>query len=94
MQRTLRIGVIGDFKPGNATHRATNLSLEHAAEMVSRPVESCWLPTQALEGEDRTKVLDSFDGFWVAPGSPYASMAGALQAIRWIREHDLPCLGT
>ena len=94
MQMILRIAVIGDFKPENASHLATNQSLVHAAQAISRPVESVWLPTRLLDGADMAKVLYGFDGFWIAPGSPYDSMAGALQAIRWIREHDCPCIGT
>jgi CTP synthase (UTP-ammonia lyase) len=38
--------------------------------------------------------LGQFDGLWCSPGSPYNSMAGALEAIRFAREHDVPFVGT
>jgi len=38
--------------------------------------------------------LESFAGFFVAPGSPYRSIDGALHAIRHAREHARPLLGT
>jgi CTP synthase (UTP-ammonia lyase) len=37
---------------------------------------------------------EGFDGLWCVPGSPYASMEGALNAIRQARESGLPFLGT
>ncbi len=33
-------------------------------------------------------------GLWIAPASPYRSMEGALEAIRWARERQIPLLGT
>lgn len=34
------------------------------------------------------------DGLWMAPGSPYRSVAGALTAIRFAREGTIPLLAT
>jgi CTP synthase (UTP-ammonia lyase) len=42
----------------------------------------------------RGKRLAQFAGFWIGPGSPYASMDGALSAIRLARERRIPLLGT
>lgn len=38
--------------------------------------------------------LAVFDGVWIAPGSPYRSMEGALGAIRYARERGVPLVGT
>jgi CTP synthase (UTP-ammonia lyase) len=38
--------------------------------------------------------LTEFSGFWIAAGSPYKSMVGALSAIRMAREQRIPLLGT
>jgi CTP synthase (UTP-ammonia lyase) len=38
--------------------------------------------------------LKGFGAFWIAPGSPYKSLIGALNAVRYARERDLPLLGT
>jgi CTP synthase (UTP-ammonia lyase) len=38
--------------------------------------------------------LKGFDALWIAPGSPYKSLIGALNAIRYAREHDVPLLAT
>jgi CTP synthase (UTP-ammonia lyase) len=50
------------------------------------------LSTKALE--KGRAILAQFDALWCSSGSPYQSMAGALQAIRFARELDFPFLGT
>ena len=93
MGRRLRIGVIGDFQPGNSSQAATNLALDQAAVDLSVEVSYSWLSTRALEREVEA-ILPEYAGFWCAPGSPYQSLRGALRAIQWVREHDRPFLGT
>jgi hypothetical protein len=63
-----RIAVIGDYSYRNETHRATN------AELSAVGVSFEWVPTPAIRRADET--LRGFDGVWVSPGSPYASMDG------------------
>ena len=92
MVRPVRIGVIGDFNPGYPSHIATDEALGHAAAALSIPLELTWLPTPQLEGD--VSLLEPCDGLWCSPGSPYQSMEGALQAIRFAREHDRPFVGT
>ena len=94
MNRTLRVGIIGDFDPNYPSHIATHKALSHAARAVSLSVNSSWLPTQSLDDEGSGTVLEQFDALWCAPGSPYKSMNGALRAIRFAREHDWPFVGT
>jgi CTP synthase (UTP-ammonia lyase) len=91
---TARIGIIGDYNASFEPHRATNAALAHAASALSLDIEAVWLPTVSLEAPDTLQSLASFGGLWVAPGSPYQSMSGALRAIRFARESDLPLLGT
>ncbi len=82
-----QIGVVGDFSPNNPTHRFTNAALAHAS------VDSTWVATESI-GSDAAAQLSRFDGLWIAPGSPYRSMDGALRAIRHARERGVPLVGT
>jgi len=43
---------------------------------------------------DAVESLCDFDGLWCVPGSPYRSMNGALNAIRFARENNIPFIGT
>jgi len=93
MPGELFVGIIGDFNPNSETHAATDLAFHHAATRIGVPVDIEWVSTLALE-EREGERLDKFDAFLYAPGSPYRSMEGALNGIRFAREGDRPLLGT
>jgi CTP synthase (UTP-ammonia lyase) len=90
----VRIGILGDFNPKFPSHKATNDSIQHAAHKLNIEVESTWLPTPSLLEPGAQAVLDSYDGLWASPGSPYKSFDGMLKGIEFARVHDRPFLGT
>ncbi len=94
MSESLSVGIIGDYEPASRFHAATNVALQHAAGALSLDLNIVWLPTPSLEEERRESILRKFDALWCAPGSPYRSMEGALQAIRFAREQGRPFVGT
>jgi CTP synthase (UTP-ammonia lyase) len=89
----MRIAIVGDFDAGSATHAATENALLHAADSLGLRIEREWLPTGELV-DAPPRVLGSFAGWFVAPGSPYRSLDGALRAIQLAREARKPLLGT
>ncbi len=93
MKQTWKIGVIGDFNPKNRSHVATNEALIHAADREGMVIEVQWIPTPSLETAV-AETLRPYDALWCSPGSPYQSMVGALNAIRFARERNVPFLGT
>jgi len=52
-----------------------------------------WVPTDEIAARGPAAV-EGFDGLWIAPGSPYRSLDGALEAIGVARRNDIPLLGT
>ena len=94
MTRPLKIGIVGDFDPGNVSHTATVDALGQAANFLAIDLKTEWLPTDALENNAIEFSIKRFDGFWGAPGSPYKSENGALRAIQHCRENGWPFLGT
>ncbi len=94
MTETIRIGILGDFNPDFRSHYATNDSLQHAARKLGYPVESVWVPTPSLLEADGKVRLESFDGLWASPGSPYKSFEGMLKGIEFARVHDWPFVAT
>jgi CTP synthase (UTP-ammonia lyase) len=88
MTERIRIGVIGDFNAANPTHVATNRGIEDAAEALGTGIETTWLPT------DQEHDYGAFQGLFCSPGSPYRSLEGALEGIRYARENGVPFLGT
>lgn len=91
MQQDITIGLIGDYNDSVPAHRAIPLALRHAAAGLGIAVGFEWIPTEQIVSDSR---VSKFHGLWCVPASPYRSMDGALTAIRWAREHDLPFLGT
>jgi CTP synthase (UTP-ammonia lyase) len=89
----IRIGVVGDYQDGNETHLAIGAAVDHAAERPGLRAETTWIATPELEGAAE-RVFGDFDGLWIAPGSPYRSMRGALEAIAHARTSGMPLLGT
>ena len=94
MNQQVKVGVIGDYDPNMPNHIATDKALGHAANALSVSLTSSWIPTQSLAGGAVGTVLKPFQALWCAPGSPYKSMDGALQAIQFAREEGWPFLGT
>ena len=89
----LRVALIGDYSPSVTAHQAIPPALELASARHRVPVRGEWLPTASLE-EHASAALKQFHAVWCVPGSPYQSELGALRAIEFAREQDLPFLGT
>jgi CTP synthase (UTP-ammonia lyase) len=95
MKQQLKVGIIGDYDPKKfLSHIPTNEALSHAANALSVAVDSTWLPTLSLAGPSVGTILNQFDALWGGSGSPYESMEGALQAIRFARERKRPFIAT
>lgn len=94
MDRTVNIGIIGDYNENSPSHKATNRALHHAASQLSIQANITWLPTPSFLTSAGEQRIEQFDGIWASPGSPYHSMAGAIKGIRTAREMELPFIGT
>ncbi len=94
MNRTVNIGIIGDYDPNKSSHTATNAAIEHAARYLSVKASVTWLPTPSFLTQEGRKKLEHFDAKWASSGSPYQSMEGAINAIKLAREMNRPFVGT
>lgn len=93
MKERIRIGIVGDYNQASPTHKATNEAIGHASAWLKLPAEVEWISTPVLESQVEY-TLQPFDALWCAPGSPYQSMKGALNGIRYARSQNRPFLGT
>jgi CTP synthase (UTP-ammonia lyase) len=81
------IAIVGDFDPTNETHVGTNEAFDHAGARFE------WVPTEECADGAEQRV-GAYGGILIAPASPYRSMEGALEAIRFARERGVPLVGT
>ena len=93
MNAIVKIGLVGDRSDKVRAHGAIPRALESASRLAGLDVTHAWLPTAGLAG-GAGGAFDDFHGIWCVPGSPYASMQGALAAIRCARERSIPFVGT
>ncbi|MDR3714703.1 MAG: hypothetical protein P4L51_17955 [Puia sp.] len=89
----MKLAIIGDFREHNPTHIATDDAIRRSLGKLGTSMEVDWVDTATLP--DRLKdVTGGYQGFLIAPGSPYASMEGVLSVIRYARVNGVPALGT
>jgi len=86
----MRIAIIGEYTANFPPHAATIAAIAHSATLLKVHVEPRWLSTADID----ERVVNSFDGIWLAPGSPYKDMAKMLWLIQQARESMMPCFGT
>src|SRR5262245_56644852 len=84
----MHIGLVGDRRDEVRAHTAIPRALALAAGASGVEATFTWVPS------DAAMQLDCFDAVWLVPGSPYASMEGALAAAHHARSRDVPFLGT
>ncbi|MGB3672774.1 MAG: hypothetical protein WA984_21860 [Phormidesmis sp.] len=85
-----RIAILGEYLPTFKPHVSTDAAIAHTCSQLSLSIDSAWVSTEDID----ISLLKNLSGIWVAPGSPYKSMDKTLEAIRYARENQVPCLGT
>jgi CTP synthase (UTP-ammonia lyase) len=85
-----RVALVGDRSANVRAHVCIPQLFEALREREGIALDAYWIPTPEAAARD----LSGFDAIWVVPGSPYASEAGAVAAVRAAREGGIPFLGT
>jgi CTP synthase (UTP-ammonia lyase) len=93
MVQAISVGLVGEFTPSFPPHAKTDQAIDQMQSLLGLRISAEWISTSALE-TPTGPYLKGFDALWIAPGSPYKSLIGALNAISYAREHDVPLLAT
>jgi CTP synthase (UTP-ammonia lyase) len=89
----MKLAIIGDYNDNFRPHQATNEAIKHSIEKYKIKLDFEWLSTDTIESNFE-HIISAYNGFWIAPGSPYKSMTGALKIIQYTRENNIPTIGT
>lgn len=89
----MKLAIIGDYNDNFRPHKATNEAIVHSSDKFGLDISYDWVATDRIEKEFDT-IISTYKGFWIAPGSPYKSMTGALEIIKFARQNNVPTLGT
>ncbi len=84
------VALLGEYLPTYPPHASTEAAIEHSRQFLQADISADWISTAAVA----PNLFEQYAGLWVAPGSPYKSMENTLWAIRYAREHNIPCFGT
>lgn len=83
---------IGDYEFQDS-YISVNQSLEHAGALSDTKVEIDWIDTNRLERHDADDVLDGYHGIIVPGAFGEGGAEGAINAVRYARENQVPYLG-
>jgi CTP synthase len=89
------IGVVGKYTQNGDAYISIAEALKHGGIACDARVHIDWLESDQLEepGLDVAARLAQVDGLVVAPGFGERGVEGKIQAIRYVRENNLPFLG-
>ena len=93
MENLVKIALVGDYSEDVIAHQAIPKAVQIAADKGSYQVSCEWVDTTSLD-YNVEETLAPYKGVWCVPASPYKSMSGAIAAIRYVRENNIPFLGT
>jgi CTP synthase (UTP-ammonia lyase) len=89
----IKVALAGDYNPEVPAHQGIEQSFALAQKSGFFDVIATWVSTNAIVPGD-VGVFAEFSGIWCVPASPYRNMEGAIWAIKYARELQLPFLGT
>jgi len=87
------IAIIGEFHENSIPQLTLMDSINHVKKKFNLDIDFEWVDTVRAEKEGDS-LFSKYSGFWSAPSSPFKSLTGVLDAIKFARVHDVPHIGT
>lgn len=92
MRLQYSVALVGDYNSSVPAHQAIPIALSLAADHHGVKIDANWVRTAQIQHAE--VELGPYEGIWCVPASPYENAQGALDAIRFARERQIPFLGT
>lgn len=91
----VRIGLVGKYNELQDAYKSIHESFVHAGAVNECKVEVIPIHSEELEGSYSkvSEALQGLQGVLVAPGFGERGIEGKIQAIRYVREHQIPFFG-
>ncbi len=87
------IGLVGKYVQLQDAYLSITESLTHAGAYNNRKVKIMKVLSDNITNENVEKKLQKMDGIVIAPGFGSRGIEGKLIALKYAREHDIPCFG-
>lgn len=92
-KQKVRIGLVGKYVELPDAYKSITESLLHASAYNDRKLDLKMIHSEKLDGENLLEELGNLDGIVIAPGFGNRGIEGKIEAIRYARENNVPCLG-
>ncbi|MCK8493697.1 CTP synthase [Spirosoma sp. RP8] len=91
---TLKIGLVGKYVELHDAYKSIAEAFIHAGAANECKVQLEWIQSETLVDEHHcAEVLRDLDGVLVAPGFGERGIDGKINAVRFVRENNIPFLG-
>jgi CTP synthase len=90
---TVTIGLVGKYVELQDAYKSILESFIHAGAMNEVKVEVVNIHSEFLTEHDAAEKLQGLDGVLVAPGFGSRGIEGKIEAIKYVREHQIPFFG-
>ncbi len=91
--REINIGLVGKYNELQDAYKSIYEAFIHAGAVNECKVRVIPIHSERLESGDVVAKLKEMDGILVAPGFGERGIAGKLEAIRYVRENNIPFFG-
>ncbi len=92
-EHQIKIGLIGKYVELKDAYKSIIESFIHAGAENKCKVEIDWIHSESLTKENVKERLESLHGVLVAPGFGERGIEGKIDAVRFVRENDIPFFG-
>ena len=86
----MNVLLLGDYDQAVVAHQVIPRAIDLAAQTLATEVEQIWVGTAELNPQS----IPEFDALWCIPFSPYEKPEVVIAAIKFVRENNIPFLGT
>ncbi len=92
-EHTVKIGLIGKYVELKDAYKSIIESFIHAGAENKCKVEIDWIHSESLTKDNVKERLENLHGVLVAPGFGERGIEGKIDAVRYVRENDIPFFG-
>jgi CTP synthase len=89
----INIALVGKYVELPDAYKSINEAFIHAGASNECKVKVTYVNSELLTLENASKKLTGYDGVLVAPGFGHRGIEGKLEAIRYVRENNIPFFG-
>jgi len=90
---TVEIGLVGKYVELQDAYKSIAEAFIHAGAANEVKVNLHWIHSEGLTTQNAAQKLKGLNGVLVAPGFGERGIEGKIEAIKYIREHNIPFLG-